>query len=308
MEQFDDLKKLLIEADQLFSNEKDYWKAKIKYEELLAINPKDPYAKKQLEACNKQIDATPTHSNGTISSTNIIPNTKIPIEWVDIPAGTFMMGSPAREVEKLGDDLLHKVSLNGYKMSKYQITFDQYDAFCDATEQKRPTNSRFGRGKRPIISITWKGAVAFTKWLGGGSRLPTEAEWEYACRAGTTTPFNTGNNITTSQANYNGNYPYNNNTRGIFRNETLPVGSFPPNAWGLYDMHGNVTEWCHDWYDTFYYEISPSHNPQGPESGTYRVHRGGDWQNSGGFCRSARRIYSAPTLVVDIGFRIVAPK
>jgi Uncharacterized conserved protein len=237
------------------------------------------------------------------------PDTKIHIEWVDIPSGTFMMGSPESEAERYENEYQHQVSVDGFKMSKYAITFEQYDAFCEDTGRSKPSDSDMGRGKRPVINVSWDDAVAFTLWLGGGSRLPTEAEWEYACRAGTTTTFNTGDNLTTSQANYDGNRPFNNNAKGVYREQTLPVGSFSPNVWDLYDMNGNTWEWCLDWFDADYYRSSPLHNPQGPSSGIDRVLRGGSWSGSGRGCRSADRGYLTPTVSDSIiGFRVVVPK
>jgi formylglycine-generating enzyme required for sulfatase activity len=137
-----------------------------------------------------------------------------------------------------------------------------------------------------------------------GYRLPTEAEWEYACRAGTTTPFNTGNNITTAQANYSGNYPYNGNEAGVYLERTTEVGSYAPNAWGLYDMHGNVWEWCWDWYGS--YGASAVTDPAGAASGSFRVLRGGSWNNLGQSLRSAFRYYTTPSDQLNIlGFRVV---
>jgi formylglycine-generating enzyme required for sulfatase activity len=139
-----------------------------------------------------------------------------------------------------------------------------------------------------------------------GYRLPTEVEWEYACRAGTTTPFNTGNNITTSQANYDGDYPYNGNAKGIYRERTTPVGSFQPNAWGLYDMHGNVWEWCWDWYGN--YSSGAQTDPIGASSGSYRVLRGGSWSYYALNLRSALRGLDSPSYRnFVIGFRLVRP-
>jgi formylglycine-generating enzyme required for sulfatase activity len=137
-----------------------------------------------------------------------------------------------------------------------------------------------------------------------GYRLPTEAEWEYACRAGTTTPFNIGNNITTGNANYNGNYPYNNNAKGIYRESTTVVGSFAPNLWGLYDMHGNVWEWCWDWYGN--YSSGAQTDPRGVVSGSLRVERGGSWSNGGLYARSAyRAAYYQNIGHSNLGFRLV---
>jgi formylglycine-generating enzyme required for sulfatase activity len=228
--------------------------------------------------------------------------TKPTIEWVDIPAGTFTMGSPSSEFERYDSESQHQVTLNSFKMSKYEITFEQYDLFCEATGRGKPKDGGWGRGNRPVINISWIDANAFAQWM--GCRLPTEAEWEYACRADSSTIFNTGNNITTSQANYNGNYPYNNNVKGEFRQKTLPVGSFTANAFGLFDMHGNVSEWCSDWYEK--YTTKAQTNPKGPSFGSLRIRRGGSWSNSEGYCRSAYRFGNIATFRAKyIGFRIV---
>lgn len=229
------------------------------------------------------------------------------IEWVDIPAGTFQMGSPVGEVDRSDYEYLHQVTLAAFKMSKYEVTFEQYDAFCDATGRKKPDDNGWGRGKRPVINVSWHDATAFANWM--GCRLPTEAEWEYACRAGTTTPFNTGNNITTAQANYDGNFPYNNNPKGENRARTLPVGSFAPNGFGLYDMHGNAWEWVNDWFENYSPNMPPQENPKGPSSGKYRVYRGGGWDLIAQFCRSARRRYQEPERKFNyMGFRVAASK
>ncbi len=137
-------------------------------------------------------------------------------------------------------------------------------------------------------------------------RLPTEAEWEYACRAGTTPPFYTGETIDTSQANYNGREVYGNGTKGVFRRRTIAVGGFPPNAFGLYDMHGNVWEWCQDWYASNYYSTSPAADPQGPSAGDHRVLRGGCWIVHAGSCRSTVRDWNTPVnRLSSNGFRIL---
>ena len=137
-----------------------------------------------------------------------------------------------------------------------------------------------------------------------GYRLPTEAQWEYACRAGTTTPFNTGNNITTDQANYDGRYPYNNNPAGVYLGRTTEVGSYAANTWGLYDMHGNVWEWCWDWFGD--YASGAQRDPQGPNTGTSRVNRGGSWLTLGQGLRSAFRVSNRPSNRDNItGFRLV---
>ncbi|MDR0562570.1 MAG: formylglycine-generating enzyme family protein, partial [Spirochaetaceae bacterium] len=136
-----------------------------------------------------------------------------------------------------------------------------------------------------------------------GYRLPTEAEWEYACRAGTGTPFSTGTRIAADQANYNGTADI---PRGVYRQKTVPVGTFPANPWGLYDMHGNVYEWCWDWFGE--YPITVQQDPVGPASGVNRVIRGGSWNYSARSLRSASRNHDVPAYRGgDVGFRLLLP-
>jgi len=227
------------------------------------------------------------------------------IQWVQIPAGTFTMGSPSYETDRASNEgPQHSVSLSGFKMSKYEVTFAQYDAFCDATGRTKPSDEGWGRGNRPVINVDWNDATAFAQWM--GCRLPTEAEWEYACRAGTTSPFNTGSCLSSSEANYAGNYPYSTCAIGTYLGNSLPVGFYAPNAWGLYDMHGNVWEWCSDWYGG--YSSGAQTNPEGPSSGSYRVLRGGSWFYHGRYCRSAGRNAIEPShRSHGIGFRLVVP-
>jgi formylglycine-generating enzyme required for sulfatase activity len=225
------------------------------------------------------------------------------IDWVSITGGTFTMGSPANEVNRSDDETQHQVTLSDFKISKYEVTFEQYDKFCDATGRAKPRDEGWGRGTMPVINVSWHDANAFAEWM--GCRLPTEAEWEYAARGGTTTPFSTGNNITTSQANYNGNFPYNNGAKGVFRQKPLPVGSLEANAYGLFDMHGNVWEWCNDIYEA--YPSSAQTNPKGASSGNKRVRRGGSWSRVAYSCRSAHRSRNTPEdRYSNIGFRIVS--
>ena len=219
-------------------------------------------------------------------------------EWVNIPGGIFTMGSPSYETDRYEDEgPQHSVTLSGFKMSKYEVTFAEYDAFCDATGRQKPDDYGWGRGNRPVINVDWNDATAFAQWM--GCRLPTEAEWEYACRAGTTTPYNTGRSLNNSQANFND-----------FDNpvgQTKNVGSYAPNAWGLYDMLGNVWEWCSDyWYNG--YSGSAQTNPKGPSTGPHRVLRGGGWSRYFYYCRSAGRSFQAYShRGNDIGFRLVVP-
>jgi sulfatase modifying factor 1 len=215
------------------------------------------------------------------------------IEFVEIPAGTFTMGSPSTEQGRKDDEVQHKVTLSAFKMSKYLVTFEQYDSFCEATGRSKPWG--FKRGNMPVSQITWYDAQAFADWM--GCRLPTEAEWEYAARAKSTSPFYTGDNITSDQAYFN--------HKSVL--EAKPVGSFPPNAFGLYDMHGNMGQLCNDWYGK--YDLKETLNPKGPKSGGQKVLRGGGFWVSAEECRSASRVAVPPgNRGAGIGFRIAKDK
>lgn len=205
------------------------------------------------------------------------------IQWVNIPGGTFVMGSPEDEVMRGLDERTHTVSLNGFQMSATEVTFQQYDAFCDATNHAKPVDNGFGRGQRPVIHVSYEDAKAFAEWM--GCRLPTEAEWEYACRGGSGATYSFGNSISPLDANM---WEYD-PSHVVYpeQMETKTVGVYSPNAFGLYDMHGNVYEWCSDWYGD--YPGSAQTNPQGPSSGSGRVFRGGDCGAHKGLCRSAFR-------------------
>ena len=170
----------------------------------------------------------------------------VKLELMPIPAGTFMMGSPETEANRESHEVRHQVAISKpFYLGVYAVTQAQYRMVMGVNL------SKFKGDNLPVESVSWNEAVEFCQKLSANTdrkvRLPTEAEWEYACRAGTTTPFNTGDTISTDQANYDGNHTYGNGSKGVFREKTTPVGSFPPNAWGLYDMHGNVWEWCSDW-------------------------------------------------------------
>lgn len=227
-------------------------------------------------------------------------------DMVEIPAGEFVMGSPEDEAGRDDDETQHRVRLSRFLISRYPVTNRLYELFDPNHRQRRDEFS--SEDDQPVIWVNWYEAVMFCRWL--GCRLPTEAQWEYACRAGTTTPFNTGDNLTTEQANYHGNYPYKDYPKGKYLEKTTPVGSYAPNAWGIYDMHGNVWEWCQDWYDGNYYEACKKQgtvaDPQGPESGSRRVLRGGSWFNFAHDCRCAFRDYYGPDYrFSSIGFRLV---
>jgi formylglycine-generating enzyme required for sulfatase activity len=157
---------------------------------------------------------------------------------VRIQGGCYQMGSPAGETGRDGDEKQHRVCLESFGMGKYEVTFEEYDAFARATGRGLPSDAGWGRGRRPVINVTWDDATAYAKWLreqtGLGFRLPTEAEWEYAARAGTTTAFWTGNCVNTRQVNYDGDYDYNGcgAKKGRYRKRTVPAGSLPANPWG----------------------------------------------------------------------------
>ena len=231
----------------------------------------------------------------------------IGMKLVYIKPGTFLMGSPASESGRFDNEgPQHRVTLTkGFHMGAHQVTQQQYGKVMGTN----PSHFRKG-GNHPVEKVSWSDAQEFCRKLsardGRTYRLPSEAEWEYACRAGTTTPFAFGNTISTEQANYDGNYPYARGQKGEWRRCTTPVGSFQPNAWGLCDMHGNLYEWCSNWYDRYYYQKSAGNDPEGPSSGSHRVVRGGSWYCNPRGCRSAYRDDYPPGLRVNyIGFRLL---
>jgi formylglycine-generating enzyme required for sulfatase activity len=219
--------------------------------------------------------------------------------------GAFLMGSPEDEPERVDDEDEHEVTLTkGFWLGVTQVT----QAFYEAVTGKN--SSHFQGQDQPVERVSWEDAWGMTRHLnsvkpGLALRLPTEAEWEYACRAGTTTPFHFGSNITTDQVNYRGTAPYNNGEKGEYRGQTVEVNALPGNAWGLRQMHGNVWEWCEDWYGE--YSGQSQIDPQGPESGSNRVIRGGSWLVNGRDCRSASRYWWGPSFRRwSLGFRLAA--
>jgi len=220
-------------------------------------------------------------------------------EMVLIPAGSFMAGSP--EGEGFGNEQpQHRVTLDAFYMDKYEVTVERYDMFLRATGHNSPPQwiSEYSPGNgHPIVGVSWEDAAAYAEWA--GKRLPTEAEWEYACRAMTTTEYNVGDGITHDDSNYSLREGKDRWDKG-----TAPVGSFAPNAWGLCDMHGNVWEWCLDWYDRNFYRQCPPDNPKCVTDGLERVVRGGSWKNSEYALRSANRGFYRPADVYNhVGFR-----
>jgi formylglycine-generating enzyme required for sulfatase activity len=226
---------------------------------------------------------------------------------VIIPGGRFLMGSPENEAGRKNDERQHEVEVESFAIGQYAVTFEEYDRFAQATGRSKPKDQGWGRGRHPVINVTWQDAVAFAEWLsaqtGEHYRLPTEAEWEFACRAGTTTPFHFGETISTDLANYDGNYTYGNGKKGVYRKRTVEVGQFPANAWGLYDMHGNVWEWTASVYDEQYggAELQVSAASAAGSRGV----RGGSWGINPQYLRSANRNRSWPDEAGSFqGFRL----
>ena len=217
-------------------------------------------------------------------------------DMVSIQAGKFKMGSPDTEVDRYQDEIQHQVTVNDFYIYSKQVNNLLYEKFDPNHRQQRDQYSE--EDNQPVIYVNWYEAVMFCRWL--DCRLPTEAEWEYACRVGTKTPFSFGKCLSTEQANYNGKYPMPECSKGQYREKTIPVASFEPNAWGLYNMHGNVWEWCQDyWYGD--YPLGTVTDPVGPTSGSYRVPRGGSWFINAWWCRSAHRIASGASPATGAG-------
>ena len=217
------------------------------------------------------------------SDLTIILRGKVKLELKKIPSGNFLMGSPEDELGRFADETQHHVTLTqDYWLGTYEVTQAQWRAVMGNNPSKFPKG-----GDYPVENVSWKDAKAFCERLNNASSiqrpagycfdLPTEAQWEYACRAGTTTALNNGEDLTTQQ----GFCPNLDKVGWYGRNSIAhihPVGQKQPNAWGLYDMHGNVQEWCRDWYGLYQGDAT---DPQGPASGLYKVYRGGNW---GGIC------------------------
>lgn len=252
----------------------------------------------------------------------------IGMKLVLIEPGTFLMGSPPNEAERLDNEYQHEVEITQpFYAGIYPVTQEQYQRIMN----QNPSHfSSTGNGKDavkgmdtrpfPVESVTWDEAVEFCRRLSElpeekenerTYRLPTEAEWEYMCRGGPffkkpSPPFYFGNSLSPTQANFDGNHPYGYATKGQYLQRTTKVGSYPPNPLGLYDLHGNVWEWCADWYDAEYYKHSPRQDPQGSEDGERRVLRGGSWSSYGRRCRAAFRDNFAPGIHYGyVGFRVV---
>lgn len=256
---------------------------------------------------------------------------QIPENFILVEGGTFSMGSPDSEAWRSDDETQHTVTVSDFYMSAFEVTQAEYQAVTGSNP------SAFSGENLPVETVSWLDAIAYCNarselegldpaytvegqtvtWnrSANGYRLPTEAEWEYACRAGTETPFNTETSISAEESNYWGHYPYliednyfnqsNLETRpGVYRETTVAVGSFQPNAWGFYDMHGNVGEWVWDYYGD--YPTQAQTDPAGPDSGVMRVNRGGGWND---FAKNLRSAYRATlpqdSAAFNVGFRLV---
>lgn len=268
----------------------------------------------------------------------------IGMRLVLIPAGKFLMGSPESDYDaKQGEKPQHEVEITkAFYLGKYEVTRGQFRRFV-ADNGYKTTSEKAGGGatwkdpginqtdEHPVVWVDWHDAKAFCDWLsqkeGKIYRLPTEAEWEFCCRAGTTTPFYFGETISTQQANYNGEAVYDNGKKaiysellegveaffgvdvhgkgkkGIYRERSTPVDNFSANPWGLHDMHGNLWQWCQDFYGE--YPTDDVTDPQGPKKGQDHVLRGGSWSNFPENCRSATRAVSQPSFHSDYyGLRV----
>jgi sulfatase modifying factor 1 len=275
---------------------------------------------------NKQ-DENGNETNN-LGSTN---NAELTNDLILINGGTYLMGSPETEMQRETDEVQHEVTVSDFYIGRYEVTQKEYEEVMG----ENPSN--FEGENLPVENVTWYEAIEYCNKLSekegltsvytidgenvswdrsaNGYRLPTEAEWEYAARAGTTSPFNTENSISDEEANYYGHYPYgieenyftqeNLETEpGQYRQTTVEVDSFSPNKWGLYNIHGNVAEWCFDYYGA--YDLENTDNPSGPTTGTLRVNRGGGWNDYAKHLRCAYRASTTPDQKMsNIGFRVV---
>jgi formylglycine-generating enzyme required for sulfatase activity len=241
----------------------------------------------------------------------------VALTMVTIPAGSFLMGSPKDEPERLErEGPQHEVTLGSFFMAQTSITQAQWRAVAGWQKVGRdlkPDPAQFKGANRPVEQVSWFDALEFCRRLNErtGQRygLPSEAQWEYACRAGSITPFHCGSMLTTELANYDGNYCYGNGPKGSYRKQTIDVASFPANGWGLHDMHGNVYEWCQDhWHDS--YNFAPGDDqpwliPAAADDQP-RLLRGGSWVSYPRDCRSAYRFPDRPGIALNlVGFRVV---
>jgi formylglycine-generating enzyme required for sulfatase activity len=276
------------------------------------------------EAVPERVVEKPGKANLVKGKARQIDNS-IGMRLVRIPAGTFEMGSPASEKDRGDDEKQHTVEIiRAFYLGVHEVTQKQYrrvmstnPSYFSADGVGKDEVKGMNTDDFPVENVSWEDAVEFCEKLsalpaerraGRTYRLPTEAEWEYACREGAGSSyqvFHFGNSLSSTQANFDGNFPYGGAGKGDYLKRTCKVGSYAANAFGLYDMHGNVWEWCADWYAKNYYSWGRRRDPQGPDSGSGRVIRGGSWSSYGRYCRSAYCYNDEPALrALDLGFRV----
>jgi uncharacterized protein (TIGR02996 family) len=293
------------------------------------LHDRNDLARSELVQLTTRLRAEPRHDDAHsweqriqhLLAQGVLPVTprlanSIGMELALIPAGLFKMGSPSTEVGRFEDEGPHHlVRINRpYYLGIYPVTQAQYEAITSDNPSQFHAGNK-GGPLHPVEQVSWDDAIHFCKLLsqleeekaaGRVYRLPTEAEWEYACRAGTTSPFSFGASASSTNANFDGNHPYGGAIKGQYLQRSTPVGLYTPNAWGLYDMHGNVREWCADWYGPTYYHDSPKDDPTGPPTGEGRVQRGGSWGSFSWGCRSAFRLSIEPDRGASVGgFRVL---
>ncbi len=234
------------------------------------------------------------------------------MEFILISPGTFFMGNLGEDVPKKANEITHEVTLTRpFYIQTTEVTVKQWREVMG----RKFFGKKKGTLDMPVVRVSWQDCTEFIQKLNdreeGTYRLPTEAEWEYACRAGTTTPYSWGETIDCSKAMYSNNtlksdecVKYVTDTKNLPADQPAPVKAYSPNAWGLYDLSGNVWEWCQDWYGP--YPAEPVVDPEGPTSGSVRVRRGGSWYGLGSRCRCANRNFSHPAnRYQTTGFRLV---
>jgi formylglycine-generating enzyme required for sulfatase activity len=247
----------------------------------------------------------PQPGDGSVPGAAAFKDAPFAPELVAVPAGEFWMGSTGQEDGRSDNERpQHRVTIRQrFAIGRYAVTFVEYDRFCEARQRIKPDDEGWERERRPVINVSWRDAQAYVAWLsqqtGRPYRLPTEAEWEYACRAGTTSRYSFGDAITPKDANYN--------ESGY--SKTSETGTYPPNNWGLYDMHGNVWEWVQDDWHANYQGAPEDGSVWGGKEVDTRsrrcVLRGGSWNLSRRNCRSASRLsHDADGRYFNIGFRV----
>ena len=257
--------------------------------------------------------ATANRTVTVVGNRSVDLNATVSMDMLWVPAGTFTMGSPTDEAGRQSDrEDEHNVSLTqGFYLGKYEVTQAQYEAVMTGnTDSLSATPSQWPNNpNRPVEKVSWADAQIFLTRLnaqhsanipaGWAYVLPTESQWEYACRAGTTTAYSWGNTIASSNANWN---------HGADPNQTVDVGQFSANPWGFFDMHGNVWEWTADWYQAAYPTGNPVADPSGPASGSYRVVRGGSWTTAGRTCVLLSAALAPPATVNSTSASVLVSK